>query len=127
CADGTEVVYAVRLCGDPPSAWLSVGREHACQVRANDGRLVCWGSDASQKLGNGAFAVDQVSASFVDTRTLPSGMETTWQLVSSSNSSTCGLTTTGDAYCWGAGTTGVNTWIPKALDMSSLPTGTRWS
>jgi len=130
CEDGTEVTYAVTWCGDPLPAWLSVGDEHACQVRPNDGRLVCWGSDAYQKLGNGAFVADQVSASFVDTRTLPDGMQTSWQLVSTSKYHTCGLTTAGDAYCWGnvgVGQNGGVTWIPSPVDMNAVPPGTTWT
>jgi alpha-tubulin suppressor-like RCC1 family protein len=83
---------------DPASfAQVSVGYSHACGVTTS-GAAYCWGSDDMGELGNGAVAGDQESPYPVST---PAGVE--WTSVTAGADHTCGLTTTGAAYCWGLG------------------------
>src|SRR5688572_19198410 len=71
---------------------LSLGRWHACWALPSDGRLTCWGSDSGAVLGNGAMTADQTTASFVDTRALPDGLDTVWRQVAAGRNHTCGIT-----------------------------------
>jgi alpha-tubulin suppressor-like RCC1 family protein len=78
------------------SDWLMVaaGQEQTCGIRAG-GTLWCWGQDLS-----GALGLNLTSATFVDTPTRVGSM-TGWQQVSAARLHTCGLTATGELYCWG--------------------------
>lgn len=127
CDDGSEVQYPMSTCGELmlSPALLSVSAQHACRIGATDSKLTCWGQDSSQQIGNGVLSVDQTYATSIDARQLPLGFETTWQQVSAGGGQTCALTTSGAAYCWGAGTSGTLT-LPTPLDTSNLPVGTQW-
>lgn len=85
--------YPVRL-SQPRFTSVSVGATHAC-ARQSTGRLYCWGSDGSGRLGDGGG--DQA-------RTRPSrvaGGITNWTSVSAGAEHTCARRSTGRLYCWG--------------------------
>jgi hypothetical protein len=67
---------------------------HTCAI-TTDGRLFCWGEGHQGRLGNGTeenrFVPTIVSA--------PDGSK--WKQVDLSDASTCGLTVSGNMYCWG--------------------------
>jgi len=78
---------------------LSAGREHTCGVTAS-GDAYCWGAGGHSRLGTGG-------PSFSDhpTPNLVSGSHS-WSMISAGWRNTCGLTTSGEAYCWGDNTRG---------------------
>ncbi|WP_111642130.1 Ig-like domain-containing protein [Marinimicrobium alkaliphilum] len=78
---------------------ISAGYYHTCGVTP-DGKAYCWGSSTAGALGNG-----DDSGWHVTSPQLVSG-EHEWASVSAGRQMTCGVTTSGDAYCWGAGSTG---------------------
>lgn len=117
----------------PGVTWstLSVGVDHACGV-TTDGGALCWGSDAQGQLGNGPTLTGiQESPTRVDLADLPP--ETKWAAVSAGGQYTCGVTTTGQGYCWGSDSGGVlgngalgNTDRPGLVDAAALRPGTVW-
>jgi hypothetical protein len=77
---------------------VAVGALHSCGVTtAHD--IYCWGDDSRGELGSGK----STTFGFTATPTLVAG-GLSWDHVSVSGgfSFSCGLTTTGAAYCWGA-------------------------
>jgi hypothetical protein len=77
---------------------LSAGDQHTCAL-ASDGSAWCWGNRASGRVGDGSAAGNTQVPVAVDVSRLPPG--TTWKALSAGVESTCGLTTSGDVYCWG--------------------------
>jgi alpha-tubulin suppressor-like RCC1 family protein len=76
-------------------ATLSAGsHSHNCAVTTS-GTAYCWGSNSNGKLGDGSS-----SSSFRDTPTPVAG-GLTFAAVSAGAFYTCGVTTSGAAYCWG--------------------------
>ena len=78
---------------------------HRCGLVA-DGKAYCWGSNSSGQLGDGTAgsASDYRSAD----RSVPVAVlgGPTFASLSAGSGHTCGLTTAGPAYCWGANTQG---------------------
>lgn len=73
---------------------ISSGQSHTCGLTGT-GSIYCWGANSSGELGNGT------TGSSSSTPVLVSG-GLTFQAVAAGASFTCGLTTVGAAYCWGA-------------------------
>lgn len=73
---------------------ISAGFDHTCAVSVA-GAAYCWGDDSTGELGNGATAGDQASPTAV-----AGGLS--FQSIIVASDSTCGVTTAGAAYCWGA-------------------------
>jgi alpha-tubulin suppressor-like RCC1 family protein len=73
---------------------ISAGPSHTCAV-TRVGDAYCWGLDAQGQLGNGAPLADTSVPSRV-----AGGL--TFAQVSAGRSHTCGITTGGQAYCWGS-------------------------
>jgi alpha-tubulin suppressor-like RCC1 family protein len=112
--------------------WASItaGNGNACGITTT-GAAYCWGIDNLGGLGNGpAISGSQPSPTPVDT---PAGVEWT-QLVRSGLFGGCGLTTSGEIYCWGRndtgqlgiGSTDVNDWV-ESPTLISTPPGVTWS
>lgn len=80
---------------------ISAGGTHACAVNAA-GEAFCWGNGTNGRLGNGT-PVATSTAVRVDS---PESGPVTWRIVSAGRSHTCGITTVGNAYCWGNGALG---------------------
>lgn len=78
---------------------LSAGEAHTCAITSG-GAAYCWGAGYSGQLGNGAT---ESSAKPVAVSGGLSFASITASAASLGNSFTCGLTTSGDAYCWGVG------------------------
>jgi alpha-tubulin suppressor-like RCC1 family protein len=79
---------------------VSVGFNHTCGV-VTSGAAYCWGRNDFGQFGNGTSR----TASPVPVAV---GGGLTFTSLSSSLNYTCGVTVTGDAWCWGF--TGVGTW-----------------
>ena len=79
-------------------ALISAGESHTCGI-INDGTMYCWGSAADGKLGNG------VSSGSYSTPAAVSSSEK-FISVSAGSSHTCGVTSAGNALCWGSAVDG---------------------
>jgi TolB protein len=106
---------------------ISAGARHTCGVTTG-GATYCWGSGFSGALGTGSF----VFVYSAPTRPVAGGF--TFTTVGSGGSHTCGVTTSGAAYCWGSNGSGqlgdgTNTWtygpVPVAggLGFTSISAG----
>jgi uncharacterized protein YjdB len=73
---------------------LSGGDFHTCGIASN-GKGYCWGENVWGELGNGAVGGSQLQPNLV-----AGGL--TWSSIQAASIGTCGLTTDGTAYCWGA-------------------------
>lgn len=79
-------------------ASVSVGFTHACGV-TTAGVAYCWGDNYTGSLGDGTMWTTGLSP-------VPVAGGLTFASVSASAFHTCGVTTTGAAYCWGEGSLG---------------------
>ena len=84
----------VPVAGGHTFATLSVGARHACAVTSN-GAAFCWGKGTSGQLGNGAAVGSNVPVP------VSAGGGLAFSTIAAGGSHTCGVTTGGDAYCWG--------------------------
>lgn len=73
---------------------LVVGRDHACGL-TSDHDAYCWGFNSSGQLGIGTFEPSRVYAP------TPVVGGQSFASLTSTGVHTCGITTGGDAYCWG--------------------------
>lgn len=77
---------------------ISAGLHHACALNLT-GRAYCWGDDSRGQLGD--------NRSIRSTTPIPvSDSALQFSVISAGDSHTCGVTTTGNAYCWGEGSLG---------------------
>ena len=107
---------------------LNMTRSTVCAVASND-RAYCWGSNTNGQIGNNS-TTNVLVPTPVDVSGVLAGK--TIESVGLSYSSSCAITTTGEAYCWGnnqygqlgnASTTSSN--IPVAVSTSSAIAGKR--
>jgi alpha-tubulin suppressor-like RCC1 family protein len=88
---------------------MSVGLLHACGV-TEERKGFCWGDDTFGELGAGPGRVAERCAGqglLCATRPLAVFGQSEWTMISaSSGNHTCGITTRGNLYCWGLGTSG---------------------
>ena len=84
---------------------ISVGGSSVCAV-SSTGVAYCWGAGGSGQLGNGtATAAQETPVAVTATSGTPLYQVTVTQ-ISVGGSSVCALSSTGVAYCWGAGGSG---------------------
>ncbi len=85
---------------------ISAGTSHACGVTAQHVAW-CWGRNAEGELGNTSVSA-ACSDAGIPCSTKPVRVEggLSFNVVSAGNNFTCGVTTVGTAYCWGAGAQG---------------------
>jgi hypothetical protein len=79
-------------------ASVSAGGNHTCGVTTS-GAAYCWGWDFYGQLGNGSGDDDQLNP-------VPVSGGLSFASVSAGSEHTCGVTTSGAAYCWGIGSGG---------------------
>ena len=72
---------------------IEAGRSHSCGLTAA-GTAYCWGANQNGELGNGFDGIASAPPVLV------LGGHT-WAVVRPGSSSTCGVTTSGNGYCWG--------------------------
>ena len=87
-------VVPQRVDGAQAFAVIAPGGEHTCAL-TSDGRAFCWGSNAGGALGIG----DPALTRSVTPREVVGGHR--FVALTSGDSHSCGLTATGEAYCWG--------------------------
>lgn len=99
--DGTSTSRTSRVLVVDEHAWqvVSAGARHTCGV-ATTGDTYCWGDRDSGRLGNGASGTAAVRRPNL----VLGGHK--WTHVSAGGDHSCGITTVGDGYCWGRGSSG---------------------
>lgn len=90
----SAVPVRVEAPGGTTFADIQVAFTHACGLTPA-GSVYCWGSGTGGALGNGEDAHSPLPVAV----TLPQGVQFT--AITTGTSSTCGLSTNGDVYCWG--------------------------
>lgn len=87
--------------GGPPLTFvsLSVGHSHSCGL-ISGGSAYCWGSNVFGELGVGT-TTDRFTPTAVSGP--DGGSALTFTSLTAGNTHTCGVTTSGKAYCWGEG------------------------
>ncbi len=78
---------------------ISAGGIHTCGVTTS-GAAYCWGSGLSGALGTGGFVFQFTSP------TMPVAGGFSFTTISAGGRHTCGVTTSGAAYCWGSNASG---------------------
>jgi RHS repeat-associated protein len=83
---------------EPARGGIAAGAFHTCGLGAN-GSAFCWGRNADGQLGLGTFT---------ESRSTPSAVTggLVFTTLAAGGAHTCGLTASGQAYCWGANTVG---------------------
>jgi hypothetical protein len=81
---------------------IAAGDSHTCGLTIT-GAAYCWGSNNAGKLGKGSSGSSNVP---VAVAAPTGGTVLVFSNLGAGNNHTCGLTTTGAAYCWGQGTSG---------------------
>ncbi len=79
---------------------VDAGRLHSCAISTRD-ELYCWGRGDSGELGAGPEVTGTVTPA-------PVMGTLQWASVDAGQTSTCGVTLDGQAYCWGLNTTSVS-------------------
>ncbi len=81
---------------------ITAGRAHTCGLTLS-GAAYCWGSGNSGQLGHGDTANSNIPVAVA----APSdGLALTFSSISAGGGHTCGVTSSGAAYCWGNGNSG---------------------
>jgi alpha-tubulin suppressor-like RCC1 family protein len=107
---------------------------HGCGLTA-EGEAYCWGSNDSGQLGNG---VSDPNDDIYSSTPVPVGGGLTFASLSAGAGHSCGLTSAGEAYCWGDNTYGqlgngsnANSSLPVrvagALTFVSVSAGLDWT
>jgi alpha-tubulin suppressor-like RCC1 family protein len=97
----TERHVPVAVAGGLTFTAISVGSAHTCALTVA-GSAFCWGRNTSGTLGNGTFANSAVPVPVAGGLTFAS-----IRSISATGAASCGVTTAGDAYCWGGNTSGM--------------------
>ncbi len=117
--DGTTIDRAspVPVLGGLSFVALSVGDGHTCGL-VSDGTAYCWGRNESGQLGVGASAGPESCSGSAACSTVPVPVASAlrWSSISAGSGYTCGVTTSGNGYCWGGGPLGND-----SASSSSLP------
>ncbi len=94
---------------------ISTGSTHTCAVNA-EGRAYCWGSNAFGQLGNGSDRISEGAPVAV-------AGDLRFRSISSGLRHTCGVTSEGTGYCWGAELLGMIGGSDRPVDIWP---GSRW-
>jgi alpha-tubulin suppressor-like RCC1 family protein len=99
--DGTKTYSNIPVAVAMPagvtfkSIGAATGGAHICALTTT-GTVYCWGANSSGQLGNGTNTDSNIPVAV----TMPT--DVTFTSISVGAYHTCGITTTGTAYCWGA-------------------------
>lgn len=114
CNDNNDPDFSIRTQPTPLAVSLpasavqaGAGWAHTCAV-LSDGTLQCWGANSYGQLGNGGAGVLCVEGFALCSNgpVAVSSPPASWASVSGSLRSTCGIDSTGAAFCWGEGRAG---------------------
>jgi len=92
--------------GGPKLTAVTVGlRFHSCGV-GQDGKAYCWGRNTEGQLGVGDHSLESCHSDPCSTRPLPVSGNLGFKSLSAGRGFTCGVTVSGELYCWGTGWSG---------------------
>lgn len=114
----TTSTAVVSIAASNDALQIVTGAEHSC-ARYADGSVQCWGLNDIGQLGNGRESPYEVPATLVT-----GGLN--FSKIAAGPNSTCGITTVGQAYCWGAmfgTTTSVPTPVGGGNTFTDITTG----
>lgn len=92
-SDATSSGLPLVVSGGHSFASISVGGSHTCAL-TSDGVAFCWGDNAAGQLGVGESVTSSAAP-------LPVSGGLTFSSLSAGESHTCGVTRSGQIYCWG--------------------------
>ena len=107
------------VAGGHAFASITAGALHTCALTAA-GAAYCWGNNRSGQLGDGTTTQRHVPTP------VSGGISFSVVTTAGRSSETCGLSTSGFAYCWGGvpgGQTSVPTAVPGGMQFASLSAG----
>jgi len=96
----SQELSPVPVLGGHAFATIGVGTTHTCALTPG-GQAYCWGSHRNGELGHG---VAPIQGGLVTPQAVTGGL--TFATITVGDNHTCGLTPTGQAYCWGLATRG---------------------
>jgi alpha-tubulin suppressor-like RCC1 family protein len=100
---------------------LAAGRSHTCGI--SGGTAWCWGSNAAGQLGTGTtLTCSQYNYACSWTPVQVAGAHT-FTALDAEGDATCGLTTTGEVYCWGGRFPSTPTQESGAINFNSITVG----
>ncbi len=94
-------VVTTPISGDKTFQTISIGMFHSCGV-TSDNMTYCWGGNFDGQLGNQDISHHSSLPVKVDTTTLDD--QDSFSEIASGISHSCGVSTTGKAFCWGRDT-----------------------
>ena len=97
---GYQTAWPAAVYGTFSGTQLSAGLKHTCAVTVI-GVPYCWGDDQFGEIGNGQGGPGGVAGIPVRVQANP-----TFQTLGAGYQHACGLTATGEVYCWGSNGTG---------------------
>ncbi len=95
----SRIPVAVQMPAGVSFQSIAAGYTHTCAL-TTEGKAYCWGRNTDGQLGNNS-TTNSLTPVAVQ---MPAGVSS--QSIAASNTHTCALTTTGQAYCWGANSYG---------------------
>ena len=91
----------VPVAGGRTYVAISAGDWHTCALTA-DGVTYCWGSNRLGRLGTTASLPERCPADVCSTQPIPVAEGRRFTTVSAGGEISCGIESTGTAFCWGA-------------------------
>jgi alpha-tubulin suppressor-like RCC1 family protein len=101
----TNSFTPTRVLGGLTMAKISAGNVHTCAVTTS-GQAYCWGADHGGVLGTGQPGPDSCEFSPCALTPQPVSGGLTFTAISAGSTETCGVISSGEAYCWGMNTYG---------------------
>ena len=113
----SRIPVAVQMPAGVSFQSITANNVHTCAL-TTEGKAYCWGYGGSGQLGNNSTTDSRIPV----TVQMPAGVS--FQSIAAGYYHTCALTTTGQAYCWGQGSSGrlgnnstTDSRIPVAVQM----------
>ncbi|WP_426303689.1 hypothetical protein LRM48_000875 [Candidatus Nanosynbacter sp. TM7-008] len=95
----SRIPVAVQMPAGVSFQSITAGSLHTCAL-TTEGKAYCWGYGGSGQLGNNSTTASRIPVAVQ----MPAGVS--FQSITAGSLHTCALTTTGQAYCWGQGSSG---------------------
>lgn len=107
-ASTDRVTIPTSVSGGISFAQIDVGSSHTCALLSNQtaaNKIYCWGWNASGQLG---VSTTETCRGTVPCARTPQKLPSNVKLIAitAGSSHSCGITSTGDAYCWGSNSNG---------------------